>query len=246
MSNLRPENRIKAVLFDLDGTLLRAQMREFIPRYLRALSAYCTDIVAPEKFEKTLLEIIRDLIHTEGDGLRTNEERVYSKMQRDLAIPESRMRESLALFEQNDLNGLQHFIHPIPLAKQIVRNCHEAGVPLVLATNPVFPMFMIRARVQWAELEEDSFAFMTSYENSYYCKPQSGYFEGIAAQLNVAPENCLMVGNDINHDLAAVATGMKTYLVDTWLIDRDGPEWPCANRGDHSSLQKFLRAELNC
>ncbi|SDZ82817.1 Phosphoglycolate phosphatase, HAD superfamily [Desulfuromusa kysingii] len=245
MSKTRQKNAIKAVLFDLDGTLLRAQMREFIPRYLRALSAYCADTVAPEKFAKTLHGIIRDLIHTEGDGLRTNEERVYSKVDNDLAISESKMRECLAQFEKNDLPGLQSFIRPIPLAKQIIKDCHAAGVPLVLATNPVFPMFMIKARMQWAELEEESFAFMTSYENSYYCKPQSGYFEGIAAQLGLASENCLMVGNDINHDLAAGATGMKTYLVDTWLVDRDGPEWPCENRGDHSSLQKFLQQELD-
>lgn len=246
MSKLKQKNKIQAVLFDLDGTLLRAQMREFISRYLRALSVYCADIVEPETFEKTLLGIIRDLIHTEGDGLRTNEERVFSKMEKDLAISESKMRESLALFEKNDLHGLQSFIRPIPLAKQIVKNCHAAGVPLVLATNPVFPLFMIRARMQWAELEEDSFTYMTSYENSYYCKPQSGYFEAIAAHLNVAPENCLMIGNDLNHDLAAVATGMKAYLVDTWVIDRKGPEWPCENRGDHSALQKFLQEELDC
>ena len=246
MLEQRPKNKIEAVLFDLDGTLLRAQMREFIPQYIRGLSAYCADIVEPIKFEKTLLAIIRDLIHSEGDGLKTNEERVYARMHSDLAIPESKMRESLAHFEKNDLMDLQRYIRPIPLAKQIVNNCHKKGVPLVLATNPVFPMFMIKARMQWAELDEESFVFMTSYENSYYCKPQSGYFEGIAAQLEIAPENCLMVGNDVNHDLSAVAIGMRTYLVDTWVIDREGPEWPCENRGDHSSLQKFLQEELDC
>ena len=246
MQEKRPKGSIEAVLFDLDGTLLRAQMREFIPQYIRGLSAYCADIVNPQKFEKTLLTVIRELIHIEGDGLQTNEERVYARMQRELAIPEAKMRESLDHFEKNDLQGLEKYIRPIPLAKQIVKGCHAKGVPLVLATNPVFPLFMIKARMQWAGIEEESFAFTTSYENSYYCKPQSGYFEGIVTQLGIAPENCLMVGNDLSHDLSAVAVGMRTYLVDTWVIDREGPEWPCENRGDHSSLQRFLREELDC
>lgn len=245
MSGLRQKKAIEAVLFDLDGTLLRAQMREFIPQYLRGLSAYFADLVKPKEFERVLLSTIRELIHTDGDGLRTNEERVYSRIHQDLAIHETKMRECLAHFEKNDLAELQNLIRPIPLAKQIVKDCHKKGVPLVLATNPVFPMFMIQARMKWAELEEDSFTFLTSYENSHYCKPQSGYFQAISDQLGIAPENCLMVGNDINHDLAAVAVGMQTYLVDTWIIDRDGSEWPYEHRGDHSSLQKFLQEKLS-
>lgn len=242
----KQKNTIKAVLFDLDGTLLRANMKEFVPQYIRGLAAYCTDLVEPKKFEKTLITIIRDLIHTEGDGSMTNEERVYARMHQELAIPESMMRESLAHLKEHSLDRLRGFIHPIPLARQIVKDCQRKGIPLVLATNPVFPKFMIQARMEWAGLEEDSFTHLTSYENSYYCKPQAGYFQAIAEQLSIAPENCLMVGNDLSHDLAAVAIGMRTYLVDTWLVDRGGTEWPCDHRGDHGSLQKFLREEFGC
>ena len=236
---------IRAVLFDLDGTLLRANMKGFIPQYIRGLAAYCTDLVEADKFAKTLLAVIRDLIHTEGDGSITNEERVYTRMNRELGIPESMLRESLTQLKGNDLDQLQEFIQPIPLAKQIVKDCQKKDIPLVLATNPVFPKFMIQARMEWAELEEESFTYLTSYENSYYCKPHTGYFRAISEQLGITPKNCLMVGNDLSHDLAAAAIGMKTYLVDTWLIDRGGPEWPCENRGDHASLQRFLQEQLD-
>lgn len=244
MSDLRQDNTIKAILFDLDGTLLRANMREFIAQYIHKLSSYCVDLADPEQFKKTLLATIRDLIHIEGDGSMTNEQRVHSKLHRELAIPESVVRESLSLLRQNDLEGLKSFIHPIPLAQKIVNDCRKTGIPMVLATNPVFPKFMIQARMRWAGLKEDSFDYLTSYENSHYCKPHAGYFQAISDQLGISPKNCLMVGNDLSHDLAAVATGMKTFLVDTWLIDRGGTEWPCENRGDHASLQKFLQKQL--
>lgn len=233
-----------AVLFDLDGTLLRAQMTEFIPRYVHALAAYCADYVKPKKFEKAMLLAIRDLIHTQGDGMLTNEQRVYATMQRELDLPQELLRDSLAHFEEHDLENLKELIRPVPLAQQIVADCHRKGIPLVLATNPVFPCFMIKARMQWADLDEHAFVHVTSYENSHHCKPQPGYFNEIAKLLDVAPEQCLMVGNDLNHDLAAVGVGMKTYLVDTWLVERGGPEWPCEYRGDHGALQEFLEQHL--
>ncbi len=240
MPQAEQNQQIKAILFDLDGTLIRVQMSEFIPRYLKGLAAYCVDQAKTEIFIRTLLQSIRDLIHTEGDGLQTNEERVCHWMEEKLALPRAILQESLLRFKQNGIDGLQSMVHPIPLAQQIVRECRLKEIPLVLATNPVFPKFMIQARLSWAGLKEDDFCYLTSYENSSYCKPQAGYFSEVVNRLGVAAESCLMVGNDTSHDLAAVAIGMQTYLVDTWLVERDGPKWPCENRGDHADLQRFL------
>ena len=140
---------------------------------------------------------------------------------------------------------LQALVRPIPLAKLIVKDCLQQNIPVVLATNPVFPDFMIRARLAWAGLGEFSFAHVTSYENSCYCKPQPGYFTEIADQLGIAPEHCLMVGNDTQHDLAAAAVGMQTFLVDTWVIERAGTPWPCEHRGDHLVLRQFLQKRFS-
>lgn len=244
MAELSQKYNFKAVLFDLDGTLLRAQMTEFIPRYVHALATYCADYVKPKKFEKAMLMAIHTLINKQGDGEATNEERVYATMQHELGLPEELLRDSLAHFEKHSLPDLQELIRPIPLAQQIVTECRQKGVPLVLATNPVFPRFMIQARMRWADLDESFFVHLTSYENSHHCKPQPGYFRDIAELLEVEPEQCLMVGNDLNHDLAAVAVGMKAYLVDTWLVERGEPEWPCEYRGDHGALQEFLAQQL--
>lgn len=236
--------QIEAVLFDLDGTLLRAQMTEFIPRYVEGLAQYCAADVKPKRFIKAKLAAIRDLIQTEGDGRMTNEGRLFALMRHDLGISEDLLRNSLEHFEKNGLPQLQNLIRPIPLARQIVKECRQRDVPLVLATNPVFPRFMIRARMLWGGLEEDSFQHITSYENSRFCKPQAKYFAEVAETIGVRPENCLMVGNDLNHDLAAAAVGMQAFLVDTWLVERGAPKWPCDYRGDHQMLQDFLQNHL--
>lgn len=246
MPILNENHQFEAILFDLDGTLLQARMTEFIPRYVHGLADFCATEVKPKKFEQTMLRAIRDLIHTEGDGAMTNEERLYSAMEREAGVSRELLRDSLVHFEQHGLDELQDLIHPVPLAQRIISECNNRQMPLVLATNPVFPLFMIQARLRWANLDEASFIHLTSYENSRYCKPQAGYFREIAELLQLPPEKCLMVGNDLSHDLAAVGAGMSAYLVDTWLVERDGPEWPCDYRGDHKALREFLAEHAGC
>ncbi|OEU71857.1 MAG: hypothetical protein BA864_09605 [Desulfuromonadales bacterium C00003093] len=235
---------IDAILFDLDGTLLRVQMTEFIPQYIEGLAAYCRDWVKPRKFAKGMLKAIRELIQCDGDGMTTNEQRVFATLHQQLAVPEEALREAFSSYEQNGLESLRGLVKPIPLARKIIEECLAKNIPLVLATNPVFPEFMIRARLRWGGLADVGFQHLTSYENSCYCKPHAGYFSEVAEQLRVAPENCLMVGNDTSHDLSAAAVGMKTYLVDTWIVEREEAEWPCDNRGDHQALQCFLQQAL--
>jgi hypothetical protein len=48
-----------------------------------------------------------------------------------------------------------------------------------------------------------------------------------------------MVGNDTEHDLSATRVGIKTFLVDTWLIDR-GTDFAPDYRGGHLDLYRFL------
>lgn len=235
----------KAILFDLDGTLLRVQMAEFIPRYVRGLADCCADEVRPGKFEKAMLGAIRALIRVDGSKETTNEQRVITYLHQQLAVPEKLIRSCFIRFRQDGLNDLAGLIKPIPLARKILEECLERGVPLVLATNPVFPEFMIQARLQWGGLGDLEFAHLTSFENSCFCKPQAGYFQEIASLLDVPPEACLMVGNDTCHDLSAAAVGMETFLVDTWLVEREDAAWPYEYRGDHLALRAFLHACLN-
>lgn len=235
---------IDAVLFDLDGTLLRVQMAEFIPRYIEGLAVHCREYAEPKKFARVMLGAIRGLIRDVSDGSLTNEQRVYSTLQEQLSIPETVLRDSFQRFAATGLDSLQELVHPIPIVRKILTECQRQGVPLVLATNPVFPEFMIQARLQWGGLSDIPFQHLTSFENSRHCKPQAGYFREIADRLEVAPERCLMVGNDTSHDLAAVSVGMKVFLVDTWIVEREVAVWPCEHRGDHAELYRFLQQQF--
>ena len=42
----------------------------------------------------------------------------------------------------------------------------------------------------------------------------------MSEMIGIQPAECLMVGNDVEEDLVAKEIGMKTFLVDTFLINR--------------------------
>lgn len=241
MQRRQSDEPIEAILFDLDGTLLRVQMEHFIPRYVERLADLCAAEIKPKRFVRSMLDAIRQLINDEGGGDCSNEERLFGLLRQQLGISSEALSHCLDHFARNHLEELKPLVHPIPLAVQIINDCKGLGIPLVLATNPVFPRFMIEARMAWGGVNQALFCHVTSYENSRYCKPQAGYFQDIADLLELPAQRCLMVGNDSSHDLAAAATGMQTFLVDTWLVERQEKRWPSHYRGDHSVLQRFLR-----
>ena len=236
-------SHIRAVLFDLDGTLLQVEMAEFIPRYIAGLAENFSDLVSAKKFKKSLLNGIRELITGAANGA-TNEERLMTTLERDLSISARDFHQRLGSFREQGVEFLADLVTDIPAGRAAVEHCQTQNQTLVLATNPVFPMFMIDARRRWSGLCSTPFDHVTSYENSSYCKPSLAYFEEVAEKIGVPAKQCLMIGNDSSHDLAAMGVGMTTYLVDTYLVERPGRRWPSDYRGNHVELLKFLRDHL--
>ena len=58
-------------------------------------------------------------------------------------------------------------------------------------------------RIKWAGLDAEDFELITTYD----------YYRTILEQFHLRPEECLMVGNDVEEDLAIRKLGVKTFLV---------------------------------
>jgi len=232
-----------AILFDLDGTLLQVEMFGFIRRYVAGFHARCSDLVGFDPLQRAMRAGIHLLLETEG-VTRSNEERLFAFLAGRLQLSESLLRSRFEDFLAADLEPLAVEVNPIPEVTALLEVCRQSGVPLALATNPVFPRALIEARCRWVGLDVNNFVLLTSFENSHYCKPQAGYFREVADRLAVDPKTCLMVGNDTSHDLAATQVGMTTWLVDPYLMEREGPTWRPDHRGTHQQLHEFLRRHL--
>lgn len=230
---------IKGVLFDLDGTLLQVEMREFIPAYIDGLARHFSDVALRYTFGRTIRDAIAALL-TSDHGSATNEELFVGVLKYRFGIDANLFGERLARYCADGLADLQPLIRPLPIARQILLRCFERGLKVVVATNPVFPRSVVDARLRWGGIDDFPFDLVTSFENSRYCKPHSGYFLDVLGELGLAPEECLMVGNDTEHDLGARAAGIPTFLVDTWMVDRSAGNFVTDFRGGHLDLFQFL------
>ena len=89
------------------------------------------------------------------------------------------------------------------------------NIKVILSSNPVFPKVAMLTRLSYVGLRESDFEYITSYENSCYCKPNPKYFEEILQKNNLKPDEVVFFGNSQQEDIIpASSCGIKAYLVD--------------------------------
>ena len=235
---------IDTVLFDLDGTLLPMDQDEFVNAYMSLLAKK----LAPQGYDpKHLIAAIwaGTKAMVENDGQKSNEE-VFWEDFCHIFGPDARKDEPLfEEFYATDFAQARTVCRLAPEAAQIVALLKEKGVKPVLATNPLFPTIATRQRIRWAGLEPEDFAAVTTYENSRFCKPNPEYYRELLAKLGKAPENCLMVGNDVDEDMIpARAVGMQVFLLTDCLLNRSGADAGAYPGGGFGELKDFLLKHL--
>lgn len=236
---------IKAVLFDLDGTLLPMDQDLFVKSYLGLLGKR----LAPkgyefEKFMKVMWAGVGAMV--KNDGSCTNEE-VFWKVFTEAFGKESMMdKPFIDEFYQNEFNQIQDVCGYNKAAKEIVELVKEKGKMPVLATNPLFPHTATENRMRWAGLEPEMFAAYTTYEDCYYCKPNPKYYEELLEKLELKPEECIMVGNDFDEDMVPTASlEMQGFLLTDCLINKKGQDISKYPQGDFTILKKYLEEKLS-
>ena len=230
---------IDTILFDLDGTLLNVDMHQFIPAYLEALAGCIPSGVDAPSFCRSMIKRTMERIEQGSDGRLTNEDFYLQSARDDMGLEPEQFRAGVECFCTEKLEYLAHHIKPLPLAPRLIQRCNDKHLQVIIATNPVFPGPVTHARLKWGGIDTFDYLHVSSYETSRHCKPNLAYFSEILDTFDLSPERCLMVGNDTEHDLSAAYLGIKTFLVDTWIIDRGNRIVPDF-RGNHLDLYRFL------
>lgn len=208
---------MKAIFFDLDGTLLPLDEKLFVDIYFAELSKVFSEYNIDSK---KLVEAIWTATHEiiKNDGKRTNEEAFWEKFKSIINIDLSNVKEVLEKFYANEFfTKLKKCSAENNLAKVAVNLAKKNGRKVVLATNPVFPIDAL-VRLKWTGLDIDDFDYVTHYSNSSFSKPNPKYYLDLCKKLDVEPKECLMIGNDERQDIfAASSAGMNCYLVTDYL-----------------------------
>lgn len=235
---------IDTVLFDLDGTLLPMDQDEFVHTYMTLLAKS----LAPHGYEpKHLVAAVWSgtKAMVENTGEATNEEVFWADF---CHIFGEDARKDEPLFEEFYATDFAHARKVCGFdaaAAEVIAMLKEKGIRVALATNPLFPAIATRQRIRWAGLKTEDFELVTTYENSRRCKPNPDYYRDVLAELGVEPENCIMVGNDVDEDiLPARQLGMKTFLLNHSLLNRKERSLEGMEQGGFKELKEFLLKHL--
>lgn len=205
----------RAILFDLDDTLLSNPISTFVPAYFQLIGDFMEPLVPREKL---ISELIRGTKAMEGNpGVGVSNEEAFSRVfYPSIGIEMLELKKRLESFYAELYPRLERLTGPAPGSMEIVQWAFRQELDVVIATNPIFPLSAIHQRLAWAGLPVDQFRFtlVTSYENMHAAKPNPAYYREIVDYLGCGAEECLMVGDDWERDiLPALATGMEAFWV---------------------------------
>ena len=231
--------KITTVLFDLDGTLLPMDQDAFTKAYFGSLA----NKLEPHGYDKqALIGAIwagsKAMVKNNGEKL--NEEVFWDAF---TALLGERARNDTAYFDDfyaNDFCRVQDVCGYNENASKCIKDIKSKGYRVALATNPLFPSTATEQRIGWAGLSPNDFELFTTYENSCFCKPNLDYYKEVIGKLGVSPEECLMVGNDVQEDMVAEKLGMKVFLLTDCLINRTDSDISAYPHGSFDELMKFI------
>jgi FMN phosphatase YigB (HAD superfamily) len=206
---------IRALLLDLDDTLLHSNFEQFLPAYMSQLAGTLDDFGPADHVIAQLMSSTQSMI-SNLDPTRTLKQAFDGRFYPALETTEQELRPRIDRFYRETYPTLRQLTEPTADASSFIEKVKDAGVEMVVATNPLFPATAIRQRLAWAGLPADEalFTFITSYERFHFTKPQPEYYAEILGLLGDQATATAIIGDDVGNDLEPAALlGIHAYHV---------------------------------
>ena len=230
---------VKAILFDLDGTLLPMDQETFVKAYFgglcRRMAPFGYD---PAELVKGIWAGTAAMVKNTGENL--NESVFWDTF---AAVMGEGIRDRLPDFDafyREEFPNVRSVCGYNENAARVVAAVKATGLRTILATNPLFPAVATDCRIAWAGLAPSDFELYTTYENARYCKPNLAYYKDILEQTGLRAEECVMVGNDVGEDMIAQSLGMQVFLLTDCLINKAGADISAYPQGGFDELIAYL------
>lgn len=222
---------VKALLIDLDGTLLDLDGDAFLESYIDAVAGYLAPVVDPERFSQAVWAGSIPMM-TRPHPLRSNGRVLWEGVGEYLGLPpatlEERVKRRLA---DEDLAAIYPGGEAVAGARELLLLGARFEIKLALATMPIYPEAVVRERLRRAALADIPWDFIATEEMDAV-KPEAAYWAAIMDALHVAPDECLVVGDDYFRDIRQVPAGTHTFYV--------GPLHPGLDPGPAGTLTDLL------
>lgn len=230
---------LKAVFFDLDGTLLSMNTSLFEKGYFSTLGDFMSDLLPKEEFVKYLLKSTKDMVG--NNGISSNKDVFLKSFGQHVGMQQISLYEKRFYdYYDGPFQTLQSAVNRVDTIVADVDLLKKKGYTLVVATNPLFPKSAVESRIVWAGLKPEDFSYISSFEGNSYCKPNLGFYSEILEAVDLKPSDCLMVGNDVEEDLVTQTLGFQTYLISDHKIQRSEIAFTPDFEGDYNAFHQFV------
>lgn len=207
----------KVILFDLDSTLLQMNQDLFLKEYFSLIYSKVKKLgLNPDEFMKVFSKAAYAII--KNDGTQTNEDVFWNNMKEYYPNVEE-LKNTFEDFYRNEFNSISKIVNKNMYSNEIIQTLKKKGYTIILATNPLFPKICTEQRILWAGVNPKDFDYITTYENSTYCKPNHLYYEEIFHKLNLDMKNSIMIGNDLSDDFSDLPEEISKILITDYLIN---------------------------
>lgn len=233
---------VKALLFDLDDTLLSNDNNTFLNSYLPLLAKYVSSYMDEEHFVAELMIGTQAMISNTDPEL-TNAEVFWSVFSARTGLVKAIFEPHVTKFYRDEYEKLRSVTRRLPEAANLVKSCFDQGYKVVIATNPLFPRSAIERRLSWAGVpaSECSYDLVTTYENMHACKPHREYYCEILSHIGVEPELALMVGDSWDNDISAAAqAGLRTFWISRDIGKSSKEHTGLVGNGPLDAFYKFM------
>jgi len=211
--NVKGEIMLKAVLFDLDGTLLPMNEENFTKGYFSML---CQKLAPFGYNSEELINVIlagsKQMI--KNDGSRTNEQAFWDCFVKNYGEEKLKDKNLFADFYRNEFKATKKFCGENKEARDLIDFIKSHGLKIILASNPLFPRDGMISRLGFIGLVEDDFNYITSYETLHFTKPNPNFYQEILKTNHLNANEVIFIGNSETEDREpANKVGIKTFLI---------------------------------
>jgi len=228
-------------LFDLDGTLLPFDIDEFMKLYFGEMAKHFHGMIDGKLLAKYILESTEAMVNNLEP--RPNEEKFMEHFAKLVEVEDLReYKQKFDLFYDERFDLVKECVERIPIIEDSIEILKDKGYKLVVATNPIFPIKAIYKRIEWAGLDVEDFSYISCYQKNSYCKPRIQFYQEVLDAIKKEPQECYMVGNDVQEDLVAGELGIETYLITDYIINRNNQKIETTYQGNYQDFYDFVKA----
>lgn len=243
MSNSKLDH-VRTLFIDLDGTLIQQSKNVLTP--FKFLWKIFPKLQLPNQ---SLLQNWKN-IKQGGHALQaghedsTNFARLISVFEKNGSLSKQDA-EKLVLDSLNfAYPSLKSLFKPMDGAANFIEWAKD-HYTLILTTNPVWPLELVKERMVWGNINPDYFKRITTSDQMNYCKPAPEFYRQLLTQEKLNPQECLMIGNEEKMDLPATKAGIPVFLIDQALnrpftLLEPSSTSPGAWKGNYGHLRAFL------